>query len=524
MSSSAAPLSAGDVVPLSDRLRYMFGFRLLVAFVTGGLAALGAENLRVDALQVPLVIGAYLLVALGGRTTWGLSRQAGLRIFGFTLLVDGAFLAWGSYATGGFASPVRYLIILHIIAVALLASYRSGMKLALWHSLLLLVVHYAEDGGLLRPATHADSLPGSALQQLVGFCAVFWFVAVATASFSAVNERELRRRRFDMEALATMGARLEEAPDPGAVGAVVADSVIDTFTAERVLVVAAPTGRGLTVLAARGTEVRSGDLERGPGSVLEAAMRERRTQLASHLEPAADPNLAAMLPGARDVVVVPLSCEGSAIGALVVERAGRMTARVERRIVSMLERFAGHAALALRNAWLLDEVSRLAATDALTGLPNRATWQEALGRELGRARREGRPLSVIMADIDYFKLINDTHGHQVGDEVLQRIAAVFDDGSRSFDLPARYGGEEFGIVLPETDVEEALAVAERLRATIADDLTEPRVTASLGVASYPLHAAEAEALVRAADEALYASKRVGRDRVTAATPARDLAA
>jgi diguanylate cyclase (GGDEF)-like protein len=119
-----------------------------------------------------------------------------------------------------------------------------------------------------------------------------------------------------------------------------------------------------------------------------------------------------------------------------------------------------------------------------------------------------------MFDIDHFKSINDTHGHQMGDEVLKKVAATLAEGCRDFDVAARYGGEEFVAVLPSCSAKDSLVVAERLRRAIGEADNPVPITASAGVATFPTHAADPERLIAAADEALYESKRAGRDRVT----------
>jgi diguanylate cyclase (GGDEF)-like protein len=139
-----------------------------------------------------------------------------------------------------------------------------------------------------------------------------------------------------------------------------------------------------------------------------------------------------------------------------------------------------------------------------------------LARELLRAARSGQPLSLVMLDIDHFKQVNDTHGHHAGDTVLQRVGRQLSEECRSSDLVSRYGGEEFAILLPETDIEQAYALAERLRVAIAIDADDFRVTASFGVASCPDHGSGPAELVQAADAALYRSKRLGRNRTSSA--------
>jgi diguanylate cyclase (GGDEF)-like protein len=243
----------------------------------------------------------------------------------------------------------------------------------------------------------------------------------------------------------------------------------------------------------------------------------QRTQLFSKLDPGADPWLSALMPAARNLVVVPLTTEGRAIGLLVIEHKIRAGSRIERRIVNMLERFASHGALALRNAWLLDEVQQLAATDALTKLANRMTFQDTLDSEISRADREGGCVTLLMLDIDHFKRLNDTRGHQAGDDVLRRVAATLREQRRQYDTAARYGGEEFAIVMPGLEPGDAAVIAERVRAAIASNGCD--VTASLGIATYPRDAHSADSLVAAADTALYRSKHGGRNRVTQWTPA-----
>jgi diguanylate cyclase (GGDEF)-like protein len=168
------------------------------------------------------------------------------------------------------------------------------------------------------------------------------------------------------------------------------------------------------------------------------------------------------------------------------------------------------------------EARRLSLTDALTGTCNRRRLVEELPLELERARRFGRPLSLAICDIDHFKRINDSYGHQAGDEVLRAFAALLMRGVREIDWVARYGGEEFVIVLPGTDHDGALRAAEKLRTlveatTIATGGAAIRVTASFGVASlssaWP-HSPPPEALIEQADLCLYRSKQAGRNRVT----------
>lgn len=169
---------------------------------------------------------------------------------------------------------------------------------------------------------------------------------------------------------------------------------------------------------------------------------------------------------------------------------------------------------------LEEELRRLSTTDGLTSLYNRRHLDETLNTEYHRATRTRNPLAVVMFDIDHFKKFNDTYGHDQGDRVLQAVARNFRDALRKYDLACRYGGEEFVGILPNTTLEGAYCVAERLRADIENSEVDGlKVTISLGVAAFPEIGVEsADELVEAADRALYQSKENGRNRTTRAQP------
>jgi diguanylate cyclase (GGDEF)-like protein len=173
--------------------------------------------------------------------------------------------------------------------------------------------------------------------------------------------------------------------------------------------------------------------------------------------------------------------------------------------------------VALHQRVLEAEVRKLVDRDPLTGLANRRGLDQALRQEVARAGRTGGELSVAMVDVDHFKSVNDTDGHQVGDAVLRVVAEALRAGVREYDVAARLGGDEFVLVLPGCGPDEAVAVAERLRQSIGTATADThQVTASAGVAVFAVHGTEPEELVAAADAALYAAKRAGRDRTAAA--------
>ncbi len=183
----------------------------------------------------------------------------------------------------------------------------------------------------------------------------------------------------------------------------------------------------------------------------------------------------------------------------------------------LLSAIAGHLATALSNARLVAEMRRLAAFDDLTGLAGRRHFATELDRELDRARRELRPLSMLMIDADHFKAINDVHGHAAGDAVLIAIAGTLKQCTRSLDVVGRLGGEELGVLLPGADAQIGLMVAERLRSAI-ERLRVPwrdehiAVTVSVGLSTWNAALSGAELLERA-DRALYVAKASGRNRV-----------
>jgi two-component system, cell cycle response regulator len=229
-------------------------------------------------------------------------------------------------------------------------------------------------------------------------------------------------------------------------------------------------------------------------------------------------------PAATSQVSVPLLAQGKVLGVLSLydREDGEPFTLGD---AEALTAFAVQAAVAIENVQLHAEAERLSVTDPLTGAWNYRYFSRRFEQEIERSRRFGRVLALLMLDIDHFKSVNDRFGHQRGDEVLVELARRVTGSVRDIDTFARYGGEEFVLILPETNLDGGLAVAEKLLAGIhrtpfcgEEEDGGVRLTVSIGVACFPEHATQPEELLRAADEALYEAKLQGRDRVVTAGP------
>ncbi|HXE45612.1 MAG TPA: diguanylate cyclase [Conexibacter sp.] len=261
---------------------------------------------------------------------------------------------------------------------------------------------------------------------------------------------------------------------------------------------------------------RVGDFAGAEQAIADAEAQVRERGVPTGLTAAAEPAIAAL---AAPIAPHESGDEtGLPRGIVAVARRGRPFSDAERELVASLARQTG---ISLENVDLHEQVKRQAVTDQLTGLSNRGRFQQVIAAEAAAARRFDQPLGLLMLDIDNFKRVNDTYGHQQGDLVLREVAAALRDCSREVDEPARYGGEELAVALQQTDLAGAEAIAERVRTAVeALELPRPdgdgiiRVTVSCGVAA----SADGDpvALVAAADAALYAAKHAGKNRTACA--------
>ena len=264
----------------------------------------------------------------------------------------------------------------------------------------------------------------------------------------------------------------------------------------------------LPVTAVSGVLART-VLEKRPFEIVD---KERKSEIA-----AKDPVVS--LFNMEYFVTVPLLAKDHVVGVMLVDNLYSRHPITEDDIW-MLTMFANQAGLAIENSQEFERALTLSNTDRLTDLWNYGYFQHQISEEIKRAARFNRYLSLLMVDIDHFKLFNDSKGHLAGDAALRQLADIFRQTCREVDLIARYGGEEFAIILPETHKDQAYASAERIRRGVAQHkfylgsgARPQQVTISIGVSSFPQDADSKDSIISCADKALYAAKTMGRNRV-----------
>jgi two-component system, cell cycle response regulator len=386
---------------------------------------------------------------------------------------------------------------------------------------------FALAGVIARPlerlAEGARAVAGGNLQTRVEAGGVTDVARVAEA-FNAMTANlrayigELRSSRDELRhSLDRMGATLRTTLDLQGMLEVILDTAAVTLGATAgALYLLRPPGRELSLEVAQGYV---------PPPEATLKVSQGVAGMAAAGDPVLVPGASATIaepvePRTETAVAVPLVRGDRTMG--VIALYGRPTPEPFReQDAETLAAFAAQASVAIENVLLHQETQQLSITDGLTGVWNRRYLELSLRKEIERASRFSRPLSVLMIDIDRFKDVNDRFGHQRGDGVLVEVTRRIMGTIRTqIDFVARYGGEEFVVVLPETPCEGGKVVAEKVRAAIRDhpfvgDGPHLTITVSVGVSAYPLDGLTAEDVVRAADQAMYQAKRAGRDRVEA---------
>jgi diguanylate cyclase (GGDEF)-like protein len=247
---------------------------------------------------------------------------------------------------------------------------------------------------------------------------------------------------------------------------------------------------------------------------LEAYLPRLRRMHTAYVRDGQEPGHAGDEDAGRPVAVVPFLSDKRFMGVLMVRSDDPARVWHDNELL-LLRTVADQVTIAVQHSRLYAQQQQLALTDPLTGCVNRRAFELQLERDLKIATRARQPVSLVMLDVDHFKRVNDEHGHDAGDATLRFLSDVLRGELRAVDTAARYGGEEFAVILPQASLDAACAVAERLRARLeATDVPGIGiVTASFGVATFPVHATTSAALVSVADQILYSAKRAGRNRV-----------
>lgn len=517
-SGVTASRSGGELDPLRERPLYLRSLRGVLAVTTVIYGALLQDDLRRSLLFLTVVSAGYLVATYGVELLSRLLTGGFYRwMFALALGIDGAFLASATYLSGGSTGAVRYLVLVYLTVITLLGSARIGLATAIWQSVAQAAFFVAQwRGALDRFGSSANTT--REWDRLAAFLASLWVLTISTAILGSINQRELRRRRSELDRLVDLSHDLEKAEDTAGIGSLLLDALGDAFGYDRILLFEVDNEIP-RLLSMCGVAPAGDDPLLDDDSVIREVIASRQTVRLDGIDENTDAWLALTMPAVHDVIVVPLVADG-VVGVLVVALGPWAGRRSEQRIIATTERFAAHAAVAFRSAELLRRVRQLAITDGLTQLSNRRAFDRSLDREIGRAGRADGRLSILLIDVDNFKALNDEYGHITGDTVLRQISRALQRSVRSYDTIARYGGEEFAAVLPGCSAGLAVKLADRMRLAVQGAASEFKVTASVGVATFPYDGADAATLLRSADRALYAAKRAGRNRVRSAEQAR----
>jgi signal transduction histidine kinase len=458
-----------ELLSITERARYLLGLRLGIASVVVVVALVS----DVPVVAVSTATAAYLAVSFLFAAIVRKGGSGAVPLLQGGLLVDGLYLAIAIAQTGGTAEAIRLLPYVHVVAATLLCAYRTGLKLALWHTLLfVLLLEGARTGALdtwMAAGNHTTLERGATLT-----VAGLWVFALGTAWFSAASERQLRRQKYDLSRLSAMVARIDTDPEAADIPNLLLDELCSTFGFRRGVVLASPRG-DLELVAWTESETPT-DLEVGIDASVSQAWEQRESRLLRAIDPHTDPRLASLLPDARNVLVVPLLRDRrQGLGVVVLEHGGRQST-MRRWVVTMVEQFAEHAALALHNAWLTEE--RESQLRTIQGLEQQLrAHNEELEAKVAERTEELRDVIANLQEIDEQRRRLLEHVVRAAEEERTRIAHDIHDDPVQKMAALKMRLELFGRKHPGMpDIDEALEVMRvtiRSMRTLLFDLSPP---------------------------------------------------
>lgn len=459
-----------ELLSITERARHLAGLRIGLAAVVTFITLMSLEE---AAVAVATSTAAFLLLSLLAAAIVRRGGRAAVPVLQGSLMVDGLYLATVIAQTGGTAAAIQLLPYVHVVGVTLLCSYRTGLKLALWHTLLLLLVIEAGRSGVLHGRV-AAGIEANIEDVAVYTIAGLWVFALGTAWFSAASERQLRRQKYDLARLSAMVARMDTDPEASEIAPVLLEELCSTFGFTRGVVLASPRD-DLELLASVGIESPT-DVAIGVDQSASRAWEERASQLVRAIDPETDPRLASLIPGARNVLVVPLlRGRRQGLGVVVVER-GAEHPTIRRWVIAMVEQFAEHAALALHNAWLTEE--RESQLRTIQGLEQQLrAHNEELEAKVAERTGELRTVIRNLEEIDEQRQRLLEHVVRAAEDERTRIAHDIHDDPVQKMVALKMRLEMLRRQHPElADVEESLEVMQltiKSMRTLLFDLSPP---------------------------------------------------